>query len=339
MIYLQDLLQKFDVVFLQETHSSPGKITGWRGVQGGKYFSSHGQHGVGILISDSFRALFDEDPELLQVEPGRLALLRLRGPHGALDLGVWYAQTGYRQYDRSDLRSRLVAHLRPASQVLTILGGDFNHVAQARDRFESTRATWTCHTDTAEEEEFKRIVADPIGLYEIEQPAPTHANAFGRSRLDRMYWNAHLATQLDRTLRSGVLPWIPHLSAHRVMCFSCTASGSSSRASHNIPSFVFKLPDWRRRVALEWHDLLKNDAVPDGALRRILLLKRALQSVSQHMRAEHANEVSDLEPDDCLGITMSYLRAVEDEFYTCSAISSPILYSWLACRCATRGYA
>ena len=217
MEYLQSLLPKFDVIFLQEAHSSIGAVAAWRGVPGARYFGSHGDHGVGLLVSERFLQLFDDDPVLQDIVPGRVALLPLRGPHGALDLVVWYAPTGNARGARDDLRARVAAYLRPAAQVCTVIAGDFNHVARPRDRFDSARAVWSSHVDTAEEDDFLKLVADPIGLYEIDQHAPTHANAHGRSRIDRMYWNSHLVHQLDRTLRSGVLPWVPHLSAHRVL--------------------------------------------------------------------------------------------------------------------------
>ena len=110
------------------------------------------------------------------------------------------------------------------------MAGDFNHVARPRDRFHADSAGWTDHADTAEEAEFMRLVADPIGLYEVEQPAPTHANAHGRSRLDRVYWNAHLVEQLDRHVRCGVMEWIPHISAHRVVFYPARLRPAALRA-------------------------------------------------------------------------------------------------------------
>ena len=48
----------------------------------------------------------------------------------------------------------------------------------------------------------------------------THENAVVRSRLDRAYWNAPLAEQLDRVLTCAALEWVPHLSAHRPVAVS-----------------------------------------------------------------------------------------------------------------------
>eukprot|EP00974_Lingulodinium_polyedra_P022707 2194378-Lingulodinium_polyedra.AAC.1 len=85
--------------------------------------------------------------------PGRAAVLRLRGRHGALDLVVAYFPTGPRAFEqdldggefaqdrqpsmpelRADLRRRLARRLSASDAALTVLGGDFNYVAQDGDR-------------------------------------------------------------------------------------------------------------------------------------------------------------------------------------------------------------
>ena len=95
-----------------------------------------------------------------------------------------------------------------------------------------------------------------------------------------------------------------------------SAPSPQAQAVPSIPNYVFKLPEWRRRVALAWEDLNRHDTLEGGALRRLVLLKRAIREVSLRMHSEHSAAVADLEPDDCLGITMGFLRAIEGFDFT-----------------------
>ncbi len=54
--------------------------------------------GVGIFLKDAFLKQFGcGQPAWEEVTPGRLARLRLRGPHGNLDVIVGYFATGARR--------------------------------------------------------------------------------------------------------------------------------------------------------------------------------------------------------------------------------------------------
>ena len=163
-------------------------------------------------------------------------------------------------------------------------------------------------TKIAGEADFLREVADPFGLHELEQPAPTHASARGRSRLDRIYWNSHLSNQLDRKISCSVLEWVAHLSANRVLSWRrCMRPCSECSPAHvKLQSHVFRHPEWRRRVAIAWDDHLRAepaDAPRVGPVRRLVLLKRAIREVSLRMQLESETQ-STVEPDDYLGITM-----------------------------------
>ena len=95
LTYVETLMAHYDFLMVQETHSSPTGLAAWRGMHGVRYFACHGQHGVGIFVTEAFLNQFDNGPPLDEVALGRLAILRLHGANGALDLGVWYAP--YRQ--------------------------------------------------------------------------------------------------------------------------------------------------------------------------------------------------------------------------------------------------
>jgi hypothetical protein len=63
------------------------------------------------------------DEDWVEIVPGRAAVLRLRGPSGAVDLGVVYMDA-HSEEVRADLRTQLAMALRPPDQVLTFLMGD-----------------------------------------------------------------------------------------------------------------------------------------------------------------------------------------------------------------------
>ena len=144
--HLERLIQKCDLVFLQETHSTTGALSTWTHPAGTRYFSSHGTAawaGVGILIRTSFLDQFHPLPsdEVLtpshweEIEKGRVACLHLDGPNGALDLMVCYLATGNARRQRDDSRVAIAHALQKPSTTLTVLAGDFNYITQDSDAF------------------------------------------------------------------------------------------------------------------------------------------------------------------------------------------------------------
>ena len=137
--------------------------------------------------------------------PGRAAVLRLRGPLGALDLWCLYFPTGTSgvvvphgspansdpdlpvRRQRADMRTRLASALSPSSSTLSVLMGDFIWVTQDDDRFTKSTAVVNGARDSAEERHFTSEVLARHNLHELYQPSPTHENAHARSRLDRIY--------------------------------------------------------------------------------------------------------------------------------------------------------
>ena len=126
-------------VFLQELHSTPGSIYTWERPMGYILCYDHGTPaaaGVGILISRRFLRQFEMPltDQLETIVPGHVAALRLRGPNGALDLVVTYLSTGGARADRERECSALGASLRPRTEVLSLMAGDFNYAAETCDR-------------------------------------------------------------------------------------------------------------------------------------------------------------------------------------------------------------
>jgi hypothetical protein len=136
----------------------------------------------------------------------------------------------------------------------------------------------------------------------------TYDNASARSRLDRVYSNHHVVDQLDRQYACSALLWT-RLSAHRPISFS---RKKPSRASTlpRLPTTPLNHPEWPQRVSLEYQHLVTQEEGQDNPLRRLVLLKRAIKTVTIKMHREGCVEASE-EKDDLLGWAMSYTRAVE----------------------------
>ena len=67
-------------------------------------------------------------------------------------------------------------------------------------------------------------------------------------------------------------------------------------------------------MAVEFHALESEEPQPVCPLRRLLLLKQAVRAVSQRMATERGRAAAEaLEPDDKVGLTMRFIRAVEDK--------------------------
>ena len=98
--YLAKLLQSHDMVALQETHTTPGNAAVVQLPVGTVPLWSHcsrRQGGIGLVLQAAFlrnfAAVAPDDWEIL--DPGRLAVLRLRGLLGALSMAVGYFPSGH----------------------------------------------------------------------------------------------------------------------------------------------------------------------------------------------------------------------------------------------------
>jgi hypothetical protein len=280
-------------------------------------FWAHGttsQAGIGLIIKEEFLNKFNPvtDTSWEYIETGRAAVLRLRGPSGALDIFVIYLATGDSggKMQRAETLRKVAAAMRPREEVLSLIVGDFNFVASARDRFNKQQATWTGQCDEDEQELFSTLIEKEHDMYELEQEHCTHENAFARSRLDRVYTNQHLSEQLDRHSSCAVLDWVSGLSAHRPISFSRRRAGLPP--SHKpLPTAPMDDPRWSMRVALRFEELRAEDTNIDQALRRLLLLKKAIEGVTVTMHREGCASAA-ATPDDKLGWTVRFIRAAEE---------------------------
>jgi hypothetical protein len=168
------------------------------------------------LVSKKFLRQYDpiKGDEWTEVIPGRVGGLKLQVSQGCVDMWCLYLTTGDAKEDRERQLQALYPHLRPASQTLTILGGDWNFAAEGSDRGQLDKMMITHNTCTKEHDQFMKNV-DGKDLFDLQQHDFTHRSGTGLSRIDRIYCNFGAALQLDHQVYCEALGWPPSLtSAH-----------------------------------------------------------------------------------------------------------------------------
>ena len=357
--YVMRLLRGRDFVLLSEAHVTEGDKAAWRPSPGFTAMWSTGtsaRAGVGIILRDSFLRQFDPDPVWDEPVPGRAAVLRLRGPLGALDIWTVYFATGTRglvhattdeeanmqvKMQRQLMRERINAKMSPKCQVLSVIGGDFNWVVEGADRtskddrlLDPIRQANV--RDKADEDHWREDLCRRHGLHELHQTQATHDDAGCRSRIDRIYWNAHVSTQLDTTLHCVPLTWVPHLSHHRALAFGRRRARPIPDQPRPVPAAVLRDPAWPVRVAALYWTLLRkaenmlsaglggdaghqdsasSSAAPSPCISgfaRLRILKEAMRTIADTMGREKQQQVPEAtEADDHLGWTLRCVRALE----------------------------
>ena len=333
--YLSQLIARSDFVLLSETHGTVGSQAAFTDLPGTKSFWSAGsaaRAGVGIVVQESFLARFDSTtPHLVELLPGRLAKLPLRGIDGALDIIVAYFPTGTRRMldglpsssppepevslrrQREDL-SRLLRRQLSTQKVLTIVAGDFNFVHATEDRMNKDTGKFTGYTDDGEAEQWSRVFLGDSGMYELWQPDATHDGPHSRARLDRVYVTQPLCDQLDRATFAAPLAWCPDLSQHRPLAFGRISRQTNMRTDAPLSESVVRSPAWTLRVSADFHARLRSDsAASTSPLRRLSALKQSMRVVSDRMRLEQQAASPPVRPaaSDELGVVMAALRRLE----------------------------
>ena len=336
--YLKKLLVSHDFVASQETHGTIGSQRAFRPPAGATAFWAPGsaaRAGVGLVVKDSFLSLFDCASRHWQIlEAGRLAVLRIRGQLGCLNLVVCYFPTGTRtaiepretsppsplpqpapEDDASLLQQRLrlirqVGAL-PQGHVLTVISGDFNWVPTDFDRLRKGSSEFSGASDAREADEWTRLVASQQ-VHEIWQGDYTHDGPQTRARLDRVYCDMHLSWQLDREVYACPLEWQPLLSQHRALSFGRIAAARHAGSRKAIDPGVFKDPQWKLRVVARSLRLAAAAAAPQHGFGRLAHMKEAMIEVSADMTAELRRRRQPAEAADTqLGAVMRALRFLE----------------------------
>jgi len=315
-----------DFGLVSELHGDPGmsavfnEYLAKEGYTGFWHHFNRRRAGVGIVVSNDFLMKFSrKSPEWIPVAQGEVSCLRLFGKEGDLDLFSIYMPTGNQAREgnlrtaRDTLRSKISMTLRPRTHALSILAGDFNYVTDPEDRFTKKTMSWSGGKDECEQLDWASRVEEVHGIHEIYQPMATHDCGLARSRLDRIYSNHHTGDQLDSKYGCACLDWAPHLSSHRPVTFFRCRQGGSKTASF-ITEDIVREKAWSHNVSLRYQDFLKGDPDKDDPLRKLVLLKRAIQDCSLRMMDEkrkHRQQEQCTLVDDKIGWTMKAVRAIE----------------------------
>ena len=84
----------------------------------------------------------------------------------------------------------------PKEEVLSLMAGDFNFVEHKEDRWCFTTGEYTGAKDSGESDFFKLHLSNPRFFNEWAQDHFTCETGTSRSRIDRIYCNQNIATQL-----------------------------------------------------------------------------------------------------------------------------------------------
>ena len=264
---LHKLINKHDFAIIQETHSLEGRTD---------LLELRGEHtafwsdctaaaaGVGIILKSDFLKRFNKiDPikDWVQIKKGYVAVLKLRGPEGNLDIFCCYYPTGdkVKSSDRQKVSHSISANIASKDEVLTILSGDFNFVEHNTDRWNLQGGGWTGLKDGGETKFFQKNVCQPNGLVEWEQGQFTHENGQARSRLDRVYCNQHISLQMDRNITCSVLEWDKKVSHHRPISFRRMTPAAKSSEEKPIPDSEFRRKGWADEVSNYYQFLCRNE--------------------------------------------------------------------------------
>ena len=320
---LAKIMGTHDFGVFSEVHSTTGKADAYRLPPGCVGFWSHlssARAGVGIVLKDTFLARFRKikDDDFVEFDPGRLARLRLEGPEGCLDIWTVYCTTGKDVKARDHTHAILGANLAPARSVLSIVAGDWNYVVQHEDRWCCTSKMWTGRTDQKEAERNKDSVFEPAGLHELHQEQYTHFTTDTNSRLDRVYTNHHTSEQLDHKFGCCTLPRRREVSTHAPLSFFRRRSSGhqgdvtqgTSTKNIAISSNMINHPDWPSRVAAELQHISTEHSDYNNPVRRMVLVKRAMHTVSTNMRTEGCITAA-MTTDDKLNCTLGFARAAQ----------------------------
>ena len=308
----QQLIQKHDFGMFSETHGLDGREEAYWLPNGVRAFWSHGtahQGGVCLWVKDIFFNKFRETKWDV-LEPGRIAVLRLRGGEGELDIFAAYLST-----DSSEARQNSIKVLHRATRskenVLSVVVGDFNFVEFPEDRWNLSAGAFSGENNSNNKDAklFERLMRGESGYVEWEQPHYTCEAGGARSRIDRMYNNQHISYQFDRHCTCNVLEWDKDLSTHRAISFARRTPSTNDSSNKPINPAVFKQKGWADHVIRDFKDRCVHDSVGPSPLRLLVLLKDSIRECSGS--GSFSQEEKDQDNEDELGATLACLKALE----------------------------
>ena len=310
----QQLMKKHDFGILSETHGLEGRADAWWLPPDTMPFWSHGtshQGGVGLWVKQSFLSRFP-NWVWVELEAGRVAVLRLSGECGELDIFCVYLDTSSSPNRQNSIK-RISKAVRPKDKVLSIIAGDFNFVEYAEDRWNLNAGEFSGGNNNNDNDAkvFEEALRDTSGFYEWEQPHFTCEAGGARSRIDRMYTNQHIAYQLDHICNCSVLEWDIDLSRHRAISFSRRSPAPRCQDDRPLNPRAFNRKGWADEVLQSFSEMCVQDTVVPSPNRRLLLLKDAIRVCSLGGEGDGDTENSPPPPEDQLGLTLACIKALE----------------------------
>jgi len=322
------LLQQHDVVCIQETHANAGEQLAFGCTEGVKAYFSAGTNargGIAILLSTKFLASFD--PAVSHWEelvPGRLGILRLRGPFGGLNIVNCYFPTGTRErigatreeaHDQdSILRQRRemmnsINRVLQSDEAATWVCGDFNWVPGLEDRINKANGEWTGAKDRADASHWDTLFKNK--LFEIFQPEMTHNGAFSRGRLDRVYADFSVSDQFLGKFYAHCGLEESRVSDHRPLHFGRILSQNTDEPScRPLPRSVFRHPDFAVRTTVLYKRRLA-DVDSTNAFVQLRVLKESMRATAaQLLREARGPDEKQVDLQDRLGLLIGLLRRV-----------------------------
>ena len=112
---------------------------------------------------------------LLEVVPGRAAVLQCWGPEGRLQLGMVYLSTGNSggRLERIAVVTKLITEMLKGGRSLNIVTGDFNYVPDKLGRFSGDPLGYTGDGDAGEARSMEAQL-NRLELQDLEQVAFTY---------------------------------------------------------------------------------------------------------------------------------------------------------------------
>ena len=278
-------------------------------------FYSHGTSrtaGVCLWVKKAFFQHFNPitDQSWVEVEPGRAVILRLDGHLGSLGLYVVYLHTGAARARRDATKAAILRSLRSQGSCLSLLLGDWNFVADDKERFHKQDAEWTGERDAPEQGHFEQHFLADRSFQELAQEAFTHDSERGESRLDRVYSDHLMVDQLDCDWGCAALQWVKHLSNHRPISFYRQSRRTTDWRERPLPVNFFSDPTWAARTAMAFsHKLATEPPGSPEALRQMVLLREAMTGTAEVLLQEGAMRAPAQTFADKLGATVRFLRA------------------------------
>ena len=165
---------------------------------------------------------------------------------------------------------------------------------------------------------------------EWEQPHFTCEVKGARAKLDRVYLNQHVSIQLNHTCRAYVDNLKSKVSSHRPVGASRLRSEGKVLSEKALKNWVFKHPDFARRVEIEYLERLKNHEDSGNPIGRLLVFKECITCVHNIISNEHEGIIAET-IEDKLGWALMYVRACEDMKFDLAQKPSMSFPSLAAC--------